>query len=238
MASAIFSDQYSNATIASMNPPRVVSIHVGKVAPLGPEGVPSAFVKQAVKGPVAVARLGLAGDEQADLSVHGGPEKAVYAYSLANYAAWRQEYPQHAALLTPGAFGENLCIEGLQESELCAGDVHRIGSCRLQICQPRQPCFKLALRFEDKFMPKAMIRSGRAGWYYRVLEPGQIGVGDAVQLDDRPNPDFSFARLIELISHGKATRAELERLRDMQGLASDWQARARETLAHFAEISG
>ncbi len=221
-----------------MQPPRVVAIHVGKVAPLGPDGVPSAFVKQAVKGPVAVTRLGLAGDAQADLSVHGGPEKAVYGYSLAHYAAWRQEYPQHAALLAPGAFGENLCIEGLQEAELCAGDVHRIGSSRLQICQPRQPCFKLALRFDDKFMPKAMIRTGRAGWYYRVLEPGLIGVGDAVQLDDRPNPDFSFARLIELISHGKATQAELERLKDMKGLASDWQARARETLARLAEPSG
>jgi len=217
--------------------PLVVSILVGKVAPLGPEGVPSAFVKHPVTEPVVVSRLGLEGDEQADLSVHGGPEKAVYAYSRAHYAAWRQEYPQHAALLIPGAFGENLCIEGLQETELCAGDVHRIGSSRLQICQPRQPCFKLALRFEDKFMPKAMIRTGRAGWYYRVLEPGVIRIGDVVQLDDRPNPDFSFARLVELISHGKATQAELERLKDMQGLAGDWQARARETLARLTESS-
>ena len=228
----IFSAPYSK------DRPRVVSIHVGKVAPLGPEGVPSAFVKQPVTGPVAVRSLGLQGDEQADLSVHGGPEKAVYAYSYAHYAAWRQEYPRHAAALFPGAFGENLCIEGLQESELCVGDVHRIGSSRLQICQPRQPCFKLALRFDDKFMPKAMIRTGRAGWYYRVLEPGVIGVGDTVQLDERPNPDFSFARLVELISHGKATHAELERLQDMTGLASDWQARARETLGRAVGASG
>ena len=213
-----------------MRPPRVVSIHVGKVAPLGPEGVPSAFVKQPVQEPVNVTLLGLEGDAQADLSVHGGPEKAVYGYSFANYAAWRREYPQHAAVLVPGGFGENLCIEGLQETDLCAGDVHRIGSSRLQVCQPRQPCFKLALRFDDKFMPKAMIRTGRAGWYYRVLDPGVITTGDAVQLDDRPNPDFPFARLIELISHGKATQSELERLQDMKGLASAWQLRARETL--------
>jgi len=128
-----------------MNQPRVVSIHVGNVAPLGPEGVPSAFVKRPVRGPVKVTRLGLEGDEQADLSVHGGPEKAAYAYSRAHYAAWQLEYPQHAALLIQGAFGENLCIEGLQGTELCACDVHRIGSSRLKICQPRQPCFKLAL---------------------------------------------------------------------------------------------
>lgn len=222
-------------TIGLMNLPRVVSIHVGKVAPLGPEGVPSAFVKQQVQGPVKVGRLGLEGDEQADLSVHGGPEKAVYAYSLANYPVWRQEYPQHAAVLIPGAFGENLCIEDLQESDLCIGDVHRIGSSRLQVCQPRQPCFKLALRFDDKFMPKAMIRTGRAGWYYRVLETGVIATGDTVQLDDRPNPDFPFARLVELISQGKATQAELERLQDMKGLASGWQQRAREILARLGE---
>ncbi|MGC1459281.1 MAG: MOSC domain-containing protein [Steroidobacteraceae bacterium] len=218
-----------------MHPPRVVSIHVGKVAPLGPEGVPSAFVKQPVQEPVKVTLLGLEGDAQADLSVHGGPEKAVYAYPFANYAAWRREYPQHAAVLVPGGFGENLCIAGLQESDLCAGDVHRIGSSRLQVCQPRQPCFKLALRFDDKFMPKAMIRTGRAGWYYRVLDPGVITTGDVVQLDERPNPDFPFARLIELISHGKATQTELERLQDMKGLASAWQLRARESLARSPE---
>jgi MOSC domain-containing protein YiiM len=84
-------------------------------------------------------------------------------------------------------------------------------------------------------MPKAMIRTGRAGWYYRVLDTGVVRVGDAVHLEDRPNPDFPFARLVELISHGKATRAELERLKDMKGLACNWQLRARETLARLAE---
>lgn len=196
--------------------------------------MPSAFVKQPVLQPVHVTLLGLQGDEQADHSVHGGPEKAVYAYSLANYLPWRREYPQHAAVLVPGAFGENLCIEGLHESEICVGDVHRIGTSRLQVCQPRQPCFKLALRFADKLMPKAMIRTGRAGWYYRVLDPGVIAAGDAVQLEDRPNPDFPFVRLVELISHSSATVGELAKLQDMAGLASDWQVRARESLARLS----
>jgi MOSC domain-containing protein YiiM len=89
----------------------------------------------------------------------------------------------------------------------------------------------LALRFSDKMMPKAMIRSGRAGWYYRVLEAGELATGDKVRLEDRPNPGFSFARLVELISYRKATHAELERMQDMPGLASDWQARAREYLS-------
>lgn len=210
---------------------RVTSIHAGKVAPLGPEGIPSAFIKRSVDGPVQVTPLGLSGDEQADLSVHGGVEKAVYGYSFDNYADWRREYPRHAGALVPGGFGENLCIEGLREADVCVGDIHRIGTSRLQICQPREPCFKLALRFEDKLMPKAMIRSGRAGWYYRVLQEGEITPNDAVDLEDRPNPDFPFARLIELISRGDVTRAELQRLGSMEGLSSQWKSWANERLS-------
>jgi MOSC domain-containing protein YiiM len=208
----------------------LASIHAGKVAPLGPEGVPSAFIKSRIAGPVRITPLGIAGDEQADLSVHGGLEKAVYGYSLDNYADWRKEYPHHAATLAPGGFGENFCIEGIREVDLCVGDVHQIGSSTLQVCQPRQPCFKLALRFADKKMPKSMIRSGRSGWYYRVLEPGHATTGDPVQLEHRPHPDFPFARLVELISHGKATRDELERMQYMPELASNWRDLARALL--------
>jgi MOSC domain-containing protein YiiM len=213
-----------------MNDPLVESIHVGKIAPLGPDGVPSGFVKQSVRFAVKVAELGLVGDEQADLSVHGGTEKAVYAYSLSHYEAWRREYPQHSLILLPGAFGENLCVRGLQEADICVGDIHRIGTSTLQVCQPRQPCFKLALRFENKLLPKAMVRTGRAGWYYRVLEPGEMRAGDPLRLEHRPNPDFRFSRLVELISHGNPSQAELERLQDMPGLAIEWQERARNWL--------
>jgi MOSC domain-containing protein YiiM len=214
-----------------MKVPRVVSIHAGKVAPLGPEGVPSGFVKHAIDQPVQITPLGIKGDQQADLSVHGGTEKAVYGYALEHYDAWLAEYPHHAAILVPGGFGENLCVEGMREVDLCVGDIHGIGTAHLQVCQPRQPCFKLALRFNDKMMPKAMIRSGRAGWYYRVLEPGEIAPGAAVRLEGRPNADFSFTRLVELGSHGSATRQELERLQHMDGLASDWKAWAQDRLS-------
>jgi MOSC domain-containing protein YiiM len=214
-----------------MKPSRISSVHAGKVAPLGPEGVPSGYVKQSLYQPAQITPLGIRGDEQADLSVHGGPEKAVYGYSLENYPLWRTEYPEHATVLVPGGFGENLCIEGMRESDLCVGDIHRIGSARLQVCQPRQPCFKLALHFRDKMMPKAMVRSGRSGWYYRVLEPGQIDPGDIVHLDARPNSDFPFTRLVELISRHDATRPELVRLQHMEGLAADWQSWARELVS-------
>ena len=216
---------------STMKVPRIASIHLGKVAPLGPDGVPSGFVKHSLDETVQITLLGIKGDEQADLSVHGGLEKAVYAYPLDSYDAWRIEYPQHAATLVPGGFGENLCIEGMREADICVGDIHRIGSTRLQVCQPRQPCFKLALRFKDKMMPKAMVRSGRAGWYYRVLEPGEIAPGAAVHVEERPNCDFSFTRLVDLISHGNATRLELERMQRMAGLAADWRSWAQDRLS-------
>ena len=206
-----------------MTDPRVESIHIGQIAPLGPNGVPSAFVKHPVAAPVEVTPLGLAGDNQADLRVHGGPEKAVYGYSMANYAAWRAEYPHHRALLVPGGFGENLAIDGIEESDLFVGDVHAIGSALLQVCQPREPCFKFALRFDDITLPKAMVRNGRSGWYYRVIRTGIIAAGDAVTVHDRPNPDFCFGRLVELAGRAKATLPELERMVGMPGLASAWQ---------------
>jgi MOSC domain-containing protein YiiM len=210
---------------------RIQSIHIGQIAPLGPAGVPSAFVKHPVAGPVQVTTLGVAGDNQADLRVHGGPEKAVYGYSMANYAAWRAEYPHHSALLVPGGFGENLAIDGIRESDLCVGDVHAIGSALLQVCQPREPCFKFALRFDDTTLPKAMVRNGRSGWYYRVLRTGVMAVGDDVDLHDRPNPDFPFARLVELAGRAKATRDELGRMAGMPGLASAWQDYARRMMS-------
>jgi len=199
---------------------RLHSMQVGRVAPLGPDGVPSGFVKHPALQRIAVAELGLAGDEQADLKVHGGPEKAVYGYALQHYRDWRTEYPEHAQILVPGAFGENLTIDGLTEDNLFVGDVHRIGSAMLQVCQPRQPCFKFALHFGDNRLPKAMVKSGRSGWYYRVLEPGDIGAGDDVRLVDRPQPAFRFSRLVSIINRGQATAEEIAALATMPEVAS------------------
>lgn len=182
-----------------MTPATLLSVHAGRIAPLGPDGVPSAFVKLPVAGPVKVGPAGLEGDAQADLRVHGGPEKAVYAYAATRYAEWTADFPELAAKFVPGGFGENLTIDGVDEDGLCVGDVHGIGSVRLQVCQPRQPCFKLALRFENNRLPKAMVRNGRSGWYYRVLSPGTLRAGDAVQLLERPLPDFPFNELLDFL---------------------------------------
>ena len=193
----------------------VRAVQIGRAAPLGPDGVMSGFVKQPVQGRVEVGSLGLAGDEQADLEVHGGPDKAVYACSLGNYATWRVLFPQHAALLVPGGLGENLTIDGFAEGEVCLGDQMRIGTAVLQVSQPRQPCFKFALRFDDVTMPRAMVRNGMSGWYYRVLAPGSVATGDEVRLLERAHPQWSIERTNRLIiqRHGTAAeKAEFARL--------------------------
>jgi len=211
----------ADAKTLGLNSASVLSVQIGDVAPLGPEGVPSGFVKRPVAGPVRVGKLNIEGDKQADLQVHGGPDKAVYAYAAANYPLWIQDFPEHASRLNPGVFGENLTILHLTEAEICVGDIHGIGTARLQVCQPRQPCFKLRLRFGDNRMPRAMVRSGRSGWYYRILDEGVLSAGDAVRLIERPNPNLPFTRLVDIVYRGQASDDELAVLAEAQGVA-DW----------------
>jgi MOSC domain-containing protein YiiM len=208
----------------------VLSLQVGQAAPLGPNGVPSGFVKHPVEHRVELDALGLLGDEQADLTVHGGLEKAVYGYASEHYAAWRSEHPEHADLLVPGAFGENLTIAGLDEEQIRVGDVHAIGSALLQVCQPRQPCFKLALRFSNNRLPQAMVKSGRAGWYYRVLQTGALAAGDEVRLVERPQPHFPFSRLVSIVNHGDATAEEIASLAAMSEVAAWIRTRAQDRM--------
>ncbi|MEO8300988.1 MAG: MOSC domain-containing protein, partial [Rhizomicrobium sp.] len=125
---------------------------------------------------------------------------------------------------------ENLTVSGMAEADICVGDVHAVGTALLQVCQPRQPCFKFSLRHNNNRLPKAMVKSGQSGWYYRVLQTGALQAGDAVILHDRPNPDFAFSRLVEIVYRGKATRDEILRMVEMPGLASQWRETARQML--------
>jgi MOSC domain-containing protein YiiM len=204
----------------------VLTVHVGRARPLGPEAVPSGFVKTAVAGAVRVRTLGLEGDEQADLRVHGGVDKAVYGYAVLNYPRWRADFPAHAALFAPGGMGENLAIEGLDESGVCIGDVHEIGAAQLIVSQPRQPCFKLALRFNDEQLVHAMVVNGRSGWYYRVAREGVVQPGDAVRCVERPNPAWTIARFVAGVSRRAFSQSEWAELSSLGGLAQSWRERA------------
>ncbi len=209
---------------------RVQSIQVGQVAPLGPNAIPSGYVKGIVSGQVEVGPLGIVGDAQADHRVHGGPEKAVYGYGEPAYATWLAECPQHAARLTPGSLGENLTLSDWTEADVCIGDVVAIGSAQLRVTQPREPCFKLALAFEDSRMPVLLRRLGLSGWYYSVALPGTIAPGDAARLVDRPNPTWPISRLFALVGRKSGAAEDMRELLELPGLATRWRRIARESL--------
>lgn len=178
-------------------PPRVRAVLVGRTAPLG--AVTSGIDKQPVAGPHPVGRFGLRGDEQGDTRVHGGADKAVHVYPFDHYPFWRARYPAQPLFAQPGAFGENLSLDGLDEHAVCIGDVWRIGSVRLQLTQGRQPCFRLNLRLAVPDMAALVQQTLRAGWYCRVLEPGMVTAGDIPELLERPHPEHSVASLLALI---------------------------------------
>jgi MOSC domain-containing protein YiiM len=161
---------------------KVLSVNVGRPREVEwrRDTVETAIYKTPVGGRVAVKRLNLDGDQQADLSVHGGPEKAVYAYPSEHYAYWRAELPDEP--LPWGAFGENLSIEGLFEPQVRIGDRLRIGTAELVVTQPRLPCFKLNIRFQRRDMVKRFLRSGRTGFYLAVFLEGDVGAGDPIEL--------------------------------------------------------
>lgn len=178
---------------------RIHQIFTGRVAALGPRGVLSGIDKQPVPGAVYVGPVGLLGDEQADTKSHGGPEKAVHCYSLERYSQWSAQYPEHSIFEKAGAFGENFSVQGMDESTICMGDIWRIGNAIFQISQGRQPCFKLNLRFGIPDMARRVQDSLWAGWYLRVLEPGQVQAGQHIYLVRRPYPAYSVAYVLSLI---------------------------------------
>ena len=190
--------------------------------PDGQAGGMSAITKSPVNGPVAVGPLGLEGDEQGDLHVHGGPDKALHQYPQEHYAAWRAELGAQEVLETPGAFGENLASIGLTEATVCWADQVRIGTCLLELAQSRQPCWKLNTRFATADMALRVQTSGRTGWYWRVLQAGTLQAGDTITLVHRPHPEWPLTRVIALLYERELRPAVLHSFAALN-LPPSWQ---------------
>lgn len=200
-----------------------ISVALPAAVPHGDGTVDTGIFKQPVRGPVAVHWLNLAGDGQADLVHHGGPDKAVYAYSLDHYPWWCEQLGRDA--LAHGQFGENLTIAGLDEAQLCIGDELQIGDARFVVTQPRVPCFKLGIRFGDKEMPRRFAESLRSGVYLRVLREGTIEAGDAVQLTARGEGRVAVRTLFDAYfkPNDRAAMAVLERALSEPALSAEWR---------------
>ncbi len=178
----------------------------------------SAIAKRPREGRVQVLGEGLAPDEQADRSVHGGPDMALHLYPLDHHDWWRGQIGEHPALDEPGGFGSNLAVRGLTEEQVRIGDRFRLGTALIEVSQPRQPCWKIEHRFGHKGMVAKIIATGRSGWYFRVIEPGEVAAGDSLERIATGAADWSIARVFRALVAGKASQEELAELAELATL--------------------
>jgi MOSC domain-containing protein YiiM len=193
----------------------------------------SAIAKRPREGRVQLLGDGFAPDEQADARVHGGPEKAVHLYPLDHHDAWRGELDDPAALALldePGCFGSNLAVRDLDEHAVFIGDRFRLGSAVIEINQPRQPCWKVDHRFGVKGMTARIVATGRAGWYFRVIEPGEVEAGDSFERIEDGERRWSVAAVFTALIRGKADPEELRALAALPRLAPGMKEKAMRKL--------
>src|SRR5262245_29810966 len=193
--------------------PREIRIHDQLVS--------TGIFKQAVSGPVRVRTLNLDGDRQADLRVHGGPDKAVYVYPSEHYAFWQRELVEDP--LPWGAFGENLTVEGITEDKVCIGDEMGIGTAVFQVTQPRQPCFKLAAKFQRDDMIKRFLDSRRTGFYFRVLKEGSLQAGDSITILHSDAHQVSVREMMDLLLLKHPKPSLIERALSVEPLSKSWR---------------
>jgi MOSC domain-containing protein YiiM len=209
---------------------KIVAVSVGRPrqVPWRGQSVQTSIFKAPVSGRVHVAGNNIEGDEQSDLSVHGGPEKAVYAYPAEHYDFWRRELP--GVDLPWGAFGENVTTEGLLEGEVGIGDRFRFGTAELAVTQPRMPCYKLAIRFGSPEMVKRFLKSGRSGFYLGVAREGDLGAGDAIEPLFRNDGRLTIADVVSLYATDSENQALLERASAHSSLPAAWREYFRKRL--------
>jgi MOSC domain-containing protein YiiM len=201
---------------------RVVSVNVGMPREVESNGkkVLTGIFKSPVAAKLTVRRLNIDGDGQADLTVHGGPDKAVYAYPSEHYGSWSERLGHE---LTPGNFGENLTTAGLLEDAVHIGDEFRVGTARLIVTQPRLPCFKLGIRFDNPGIIQSFLQAGKPGIYFAVLEEGVIGPGDSIERIAEDGSRITVAEMFRLVLDRDPSTAALRRLLDVPSLAAVWR---------------
>ena len=198
-----------------------VSVGVPREVTWKGKSVTTAIFKQPVEGRVALRKLNLDGDRQADLSAHGGADKAVYVYPAEHYEYWRSELP--ARDLPWGSFGENFTTRGLLEDSVLIGDRFRIGSAEVIVTQPRLPCYKLGIKFGQADMVKRFSNSRRTGFYLAVLHEGDVGVGDPIELLGRDRNSVTVADITQLYLRDKDDLEAMHRAMRTEALPESWR---------------
>ncbi|HEY3039822.1 MAG TPA: MOSC domain-containing protein [Pyrinomonadaceae bacterium] len=202
---------------------RLLSVNVGLPREVNWNGttIMTGIFKEPVDGAVMLRRLNLDGDRQADLSVHGGISKAVYAYPAEHYEFWKKELPDMQ--LPYGMFGENLTTEGLLEDGVNVGDRFRIGEAELMVTEPRMPCYKLGIKFGRSDILRRFLASRRTGFYLAVLKEGRVKSGDSVELLSRDANNIAIADITRLYAFEKDDLGTLQRVVKLEALSESWR---------------
>jgi MOSC domain-containing protein YiiM len=203
---------------------KLVSVNIGHPREVIYKGktVTTGIFKEPLEGRIRLRTLNLDGDRQADLSVHGGPSKAVYAYPFEHYEYWRAEFP--GMNLPWGMFGENFTTEGLREDSVNIGDRFRMGSAEVMVTEPRLPCYKLAAKFGRDDIIKRFLHSGRTGFYFAVMQEGEVGTGDGIELVSRDEHSVTVADITRLYVREKDDVGTLRRAVQVTALPESWRA--------------
>ena len=201
---------------------KVISVNVGlpKTVQWRDQSVTTGIFKSPVEGPVALRKHNLDGDRQADLSVHGGPTKAVYVYFTQHYTYWRDELPD--VDFGWGHFGENLTVDGMDEDSICVGDEFSVGTARVVVTEPRMPCFKLSVRFGRADMPKRFLQSQRTGFYFGVVEEGEVEAGDTLERISKHPEGLTVADVTSLYTTERGNIALLKKAISVTALPDSW----------------
>lgn len=219
---------------------KIAALFIGGPVPFRSDGATSSIGSRVdVDRPISLTSLGFEGDKVGDPTVHGGLDKAVHFYPVEHYAAWAEDFRKshaepHPHLQRLGGFGENIAASGITEELVCIGDRFRIGSALVEISQGRQPCWKIDHHFGVKGMTAGVIRTGRSGYYFRVLEEGQVGPCDVIQQVERARHGWTVERTFQILIGGlhkaEGADAALRELADLEALAANWRARAVQLL--------
>ena len=209
---------------------KLLALSVGPIKAIGPEKLQSGIDKKPVDRPLLLTKTGFIGDEQADKKHHGGPEKAVHHYDFDHYAFWKNELGHKAVFDTPTAFGENLSTSGLSEKDIAVGDVYRLGKAIIEVSQGRQPCFRLNVRFGVTDMSVRTQKSGRTGWYYRVLQEGEVTLQDELELLERLHEEWTIYRLWKAFYVTRTDYEELSHIASLNELSPSWRSLAQKRL--------
>lgn len=215
---------------------KILGLYVGKKRPFGPRAQFSGIDKRPVEL-AEVGELGIVTDVQVDKRFHGGPERAMHQFALKSYERIIKRFPLLHKTALPGSIGENLTCDGMDDTNVCIGDIYQIGKIKVQVSSPRIPCWKINHKMNFPDVDKFVSTKGISGWYYRILQDGEIALGDIVELIERPNANLSVNRFMQINNDKSASLEDIIATSQAVGLDPEWKERL-ERRAESKKASG